>query len=231
MLSVVETKSNSCTSMCNGGSLPLTSILDHHFMRLCMSAGGKWPDKCTTCSAQAWPYQGILATSAVEAVIRCLQVVGRLPEGYSLGMPRCFVPSNPCSLIGRAKEEQQVLDGLQKNRCVIISGGPGEGKSALAQKVVWDMWERGELPGGAYPVNLAGADHSFLSNGRCAREIARSAWEAHTLIASMSCAGVSQSAMEDSSAAMPSEWMSQALANVLLRSISMDDVSTSRPMP
>ncbi len=71
-------------------------------------------------------------------------------------MPRCFVPSNPCSLFGRAEEEQQVLDGLQKHRCVIISGGPGEGKTALAQKVVWDMWERRELPGGACPVNLAG---------------------------------------------------------------------------
>ena len=73
-----------------------------------------------------------------------------------MAIPRCCVPSNAGSLLGRAKEEQEVLAGLQKNRCVIISGGPGEGKTALAQKVVWDMWERGELQGGAYPVNVAG---------------------------------------------------------------------------
>ena len=73
-------------------------------------------------------------------------------------MPRCCVPSNAGSLLGRAKEEQEVLAGLQKNRCVMISGGPGEGKTALAQKVVW---ERGELHGGAYPVNLAGKQYHF----------------------------------------------------------------------
>ena len=106
--------------------------------------------------AQARHYQGVSAAHAADAVTRCLQAEGRLPEGYSLTMPRCFVPSNPGSLLGQAKEQQEVLDGLQKNRCVIISGGPGEGKTAMAQKVVWDLWERGELPGGAYPVNLAG---------------------------------------------------------------------------
>ena len=121
-----------------------------------MSVGGTWPDKFDTCSAQARRYQGVSATCAVEAVIRCLVDVGRLPQDYTLCMPRCFVPSNPCSLIGQAEEEQRVLDGLQKHRCVTISGGPGGGKTALAQKVVWDMWERGELPGGASPVNLAG---------------------------------------------------------------------------
>ena len=113
-------------------------------------------DALLVCFAQARHYQGMFATSAVEAVIHCLQALGRLPEGYSLGKPRCFVPINPSSLIGRVEEEHQVLDGLQKHRCVIISGGPGEGKTALAQKVVWDMWERGEAPGGVYPVNLAG---------------------------------------------------------------------------
>ena len=71
-------------------------------------------------------------------------------------MARCFVPSNPGSLLGRAKEQQEVLDALERHRCVIISGRPGEGKTALAQQVVWDLWERGELPGGAYPVNLPG---------------------------------------------------------------------------
>ena len=39
---------------------------------------------------------------------------------------------------------------------VSISGGPGEGKTALAQKVVWDMWEGGSLSAGALPLNLAG---------------------------------------------------------------------------
>ena len=71
-------------------------------------------------------------------------------------MPRCCVPANTCSLIGRTKEEQQLKDGLQKHRFVIISGGPGQGNTALAQKVVWDMWKDGKFYAGAYTLNLAG---------------------------------------------------------------------------
>ena len=45
---------------------------------------------------------------------------------------------------------------LGDTRCVVISGGPGEGKSALAQAAVWQLREQAMLPGGAYTVNLAG---------------------------------------------------------------------------
>ena len=124
------------------------------------------PSNSLACVAQAQHYQGVFAMNAVDPVIHCLQAVGRLPEDYSLGMPQCHVPCNPRSLMGREEEEGCVLKGLQTKRCVIISGKPGEGKTALAQKGVWDMWERGELPGGAYCVDLAGeSGMSFLQ--RC----------------------------------------------------------------
>ena len=107
--------------------------------------------------AQARSYQGQLASMAVEAVIRCLQEAGRLPLGYSLGKPQCHVPANARRLIGRERELQQVLEGLEGDtRCVVISGGPGEGKTALAQAAVWQLRDQGKLPGGACSLNLAG---------------------------------------------------------------------------
>ena len=172
------------------------------------------------CCVQARHYQGVSATSAVEAVIRCLVDVGRLPKGYSLGMPRCHVPSNPCSLIGRAEEVQQVLKSLQEHRCVIISGGPGEGKTALAQKVVWDMWERGELPGGAYPVNLAG---TLVNRPECQCSSGTFRIDDEAL----PCTGVFQSALEQDSTDLRSIHMSQALADLLLSSLSVDQVGAS----
>ena len=123
---------------------------------LVASCGAYMPSNSLACVAQAQQYQGVFAMNAVDPVIQCLQGVGRLPEEYSLGMPQCHVPCNPRSLIGREDEEGLVREGLQTKRCVIISGKPGEGKTALAQKVVWDMWERKELPGGAYRVDVAG---------------------------------------------------------------------------
>ena len=107
--------------------------------------------------AQTRFYQRQLASMAVDSVIRCLQEAGRLPQGYSLGKPQCHVPANARWLIGREQELQEVLKGLEGNtRCVVISGGPGEGKSALAQAAVWQLRDQGKLPGGAYCVNLAG---------------------------------------------------------------------------
>jgi predicted ATP-dependent serine protease len=99
---------------------------------------------------------------AVRAVIRCLQVVGRLPENYSLGMPQCHVPSNAHRLVGRQAELQELLDGLRERGCVVISGGPGEGKTALAQEAVQTLWSKRALPGGAYVVDLNG-ESSFLA--------------------------------------------------------------------
>ena len=106
---------------------------------------------------QARCYQGQLATMAVESIIDCLIQAKRLPHGYSLGKPQCHVPANLCRLIGREQELQQVAAAFQKDaRCVVIQGGPGEGKSALAQAAVRHLWEQAKLPGGAYVVNLAG---------------------------------------------------------------------------
>ena len=113
--------------------------------------------------AQARFYQGRLASMAVDAVINCLKRAGRLPLDYSKGKPKCHVTANARKLIGREQELQQVLSGLEGDtRCVVISGGPGEGKSALAQAAAWQLRKQGKLPGGAYTVNLAGNIVIFL---------------------------------------------------------------------
>ena len=115
--------------------------------------------------AQARFYQGQLASMAVDSVIDCLQKAGRLIPGYSLGMPQCHVPANVRRLIGRERELQQVLAGLDGDaRCMVIQGGPGEGKSALAQAAVWQLREHGKVPGGAYLVNLAGDSRCLLNS-------------------------------------------------------------------
>ena len=142
-------------------------------------------------------------------------------------MPHCCVPANTCNLIGRTKEEQQLKDGLRKwnSAIVSISGGPGEGKTALAQKVVWDMWEGRSLSAGAYTLNLAGwllltLRYAGLKASACFTSDLLS--HQHCLL----CAGVFPLVEEPGDADVRNR-LQKALADLLLSNMSWDEVRPS----
>jgi ABC-type polar amino acid transport system ATPase subunit len=60
-------------------------------------------------------------------------------------------------LIGREEDLRQVQEKLQGSRCVVLHGGPGEGKSALAMTAGRILHALGKAEGGAFAVDLAGA--------------------------------------------------------------------------
>ena len=61
------------------------------------------------------------------------------------------------SCLGRADELSELLSALAAERQVMLVGGPGEGKSALAAEAAHVLSEQRRLPGGAYIVDLATA--------------------------------------------------------------------------
>ena len=109
---------------------------------------------------QARHYQGQLAKLAVESVIECLISTGRLPQGYS---PKQFgsnwLARKTPVLFGREGELERLRGRLCDPKhfpAAVIRGGCGDGKSALAMELGMQLWEAGELPGGAYLIDLAG---------------------------------------------------------------------------
>ncbi|KAK9812803.1 hypothetical protein WJX72_004085 [[Myrmecia] bisecta] len=60
-------------------------------------------------------------------------------------------------LVSREAELRAVLSELGRRGCAVVSGGPGQGKSALAFKAGSLLWETPELPGGAFRIDLAAA--------------------------------------------------------------------------
>ena len=93
------------------------------------------------------------ATKAVSAVVRFLIAAGRLPQGYD-GGPRNMLRRPPL-LLGRSAIVAEVQHLLKQSQLVMVVGGPGEGKSALAAEVAHHLWESGRVPGGAYAIDLA----------------------------------------------------------------------------
>ena len=111
---------------------------------------------------QARQYQGELARLAVESIINCLISIGQLPPGSLHSMKQVgtnFLARKTPVLFGREGELERLRGRLcdPKNfPAAVISGGCGDGKSALAMELGMQMYEAGELPGGAYLIDLAG---------------------------------------------------------------------------
>ncbi|KAK9805263.1 hypothetical protein WJX72_009625 [[Myrmecia] bisecta] len=99
-------------------------------------------------------YSGEQAVEAVNTVIKFLKEAGCLPPDYGGGPQNCVLRMHS-QLLGRDSELQQVLAYLKEHRWAAIVGGPGEGKSALAAELVHTLYADGQLPGGAYPVDLS----------------------------------------------------------------------------
>lgn len=97
---------------------------------------------------------------AMDGIIECLKSIGRLPQNYSpTGVIPCFLARKTPDLFGREQE----LSWLRGRLCAsgkfpaaVIRGGCGDGKSALAMELGMQLYETGEIPGGAYLVDLAG---------------------------------------------------------------------------
>ena len=115
-------------------------------------------DSVNFCTCQASYYSGREAQRAVKVVIELLQEAGQLPHGYGSGT--CNQLPRPPPLLGREDVLATALATLQRERQVIIAGGPGEGKSALAAAAAHCMSNANLLPGGVFGVDLAIATSS-----------------------------------------------------------------------
>ena len=68
-------------------------------------------------------------------------------------------------LVGRDEEVQVLLETLEARKTVVVWGGPGEGKSAVAAEAACRLWESGGAPGGVVRADFAGASAVALHSG------------------------------------------------------------------
>jgi hypothetical protein len=109
---------------------------------------------------QARWYQGEEARLAVKGVISCLIRIGKLhPEYIADRVAPNFLARKTELLHGRDEEMRWLQERLGTERtfsAAVIRGGAGDGKSAIAMEFGMQLYEAGQLPGGAYVVNMTG---------------------------------------------------------------------------
>lgn len=70
-------------------------------------------------------------------------------------------------IIGRDAELGDICQAMRAGGAVVIVGGPGEGKSTLANEAGLRLWEWGTCPAGIFHLDLqgtqAGAAHSVTT--------------------------------------------------------------------
>lgn len=98
------------------------------------------------------------ALRAVEVVINLLVAAGQLPVGYGKDA-RNQLPRPP-PLFGRDAALAGAREVLQRERQLVIVGGPGEGKSAVAAETAHRMADDNLLPGGVVTGDLAAVPRS-----------------------------------------------------------------------
>jgi hypothetical protein len=101
---------------------------------------------------QAGSPAGSLAQQVAAGVIKCLVAAKQLHPAYGSGARNQL--AKPPRLLGRDQELSEVLEALASDRQLVIVGGPGEGKSALAAATAYHLWDAGELPGGVCVIDL-----------------------------------------------------------------------------
>jgi hypothetical protein len=122
------------------------------------------------CRVQARSFQGglaqVVAGRCVDELIRSSHLAqsrrvaaGLLP--MQLQRPGCVV--------GRGADMDAVRLGLQEKRCVLLTGGPGEGKSTLACAVGAALWDEGAYQQGAFSLDMTGGQRAPVAcEGRAA---------------------------------------------------------------
>jgi Mrp family chromosome partitioning ATPase len=130
---------------------------------------------------QARSFQGGLAQLVAERCVDALKKFGHLPQSHRVagGLLPMQLPRPRC-MVGRAADMDAVRLGLRKERCVLLTGGPGEGKSTLACAVGVALWDEGAYQHGAFELDMTGRQRAHVAfDGRAAwpaRETAVAFW-------------------------------------------------------
>jgi hypothetical protein len=115
---------------------------------------------------QARGFQGGLALQVAELCVKGLKSSGHLPQshGSTAGAPPMQLPRPPC-VVGRGADMDAVRKGLREKRCVLLTGGPGEGKSTLACAVGAALWDEGAYQRGAFELDMTGGQRAPVACG------------------------------------------------------------------
>lgn len=69
---------------------------------------------------------------------------GCLPQDY--GQPSLFCLAKPEGMRGRSQAKIALKMALERSGRLVLTGGPGEGKSLLARTVAWELSAHKQLP-------------------------------------------------------------------------------------
>ena len=90
-----------------------------------------------------------------ERCVDALKRSGHLPRshGSTAGALPMQLPRPPV-VVGRKSDMDAIRLGLREKRCVLLTGGPGEGKSTLAGAVGAALWDEGAYKQGAFKLDM-----------------------------------------------------------------------------
>lgn len=98
--------------------------------------------------------------------VAALKLMKLLPPDYTLRDPRrlpMFVSKPDNVIVGRVNELESVHRGLLQQKRLVVIGGPGEGKTALARSVTRQLYNEGCFPAGAFEVDMTGASTAIVA--------------------------------------------------------------------
>jgi Mrp family chromosome partitioning ATPase len=86
-----------------------------------------------------------------------LEISGHLRQSHRVvaGLLPMQLP-RPLCVVGRAADTDAIRLGLREKRCLLLTGGPGEGKSTLACAVGAALWDEGAYQQGVCELDMTG---------------------------------------------------------------------------
>jgi hypothetical protein len=107
-------------------------------------------------------FEGLLAEIVAERCVDALKRSGHLPQSHGIpaSAPPMQLPRAPF-VVGRGADMEAVRQGLRDKNCVLLTGGPGEGKSTVARAVGAALWhDEGAYQQGAFEIDMTGGQDS-----------------------------------------------------------------------
>lgn len=115
------------------------------------------------CNAQNNGFEDDNLDKIVDTCVAHLKRMRRLPEHFQHRSAADWKASHsvvdmpPHPVVGRQQDIQDIKAKVLSNtRLLVLWGGAGEGKTTLARTVACELFREGQLPGGAYLVDLYG---------------------------------------------------------------------------